>query len=166
MGMIDGMIPEFEHEAALTREVLLRVPEEKWEYKPHEKSMSMRELASHLAENPMWAEGTIEQDVMEIDTATYKSYVAADTTEMMKTFDGYVAAAKKAMAGVTDEQLLATWKMVDPAGNVMLEMPRIAVLRSFVISHTIHHRGQLTVYLRMQDVPLPSIYGPSADEQG
>jgi uncharacterized damage-inducible protein DinB len=164
MALVDAMIQEYEHEQASTRRVLERVPNGQWDFRPHEKSMTMGELASHIADNPVWARATMSQDVFKLDAAGYVSYKAENNADLLATFDKNLADALAAMAGATDEQMLATWRM-EREGQTVMEMPRVAVLRTMIMSHTIHHRGQLAVYLRMTDVPLPSIYGPSADEQ-
>ena len=165
MALVDGIIQELSHERIATREVLSRIPEDKWDWKPHEKSMELGRLGSHIAETYSWAASILEMDVFELDMESYVPFAAKSSAELLEAFDARVDEALSLLAGQSDEHLLATWKMV-VGGNVMMEMPRIAVIRMFLISHTIHHRGQLTVYLRLNDVPLPSIYGPSADEQG
>ncbi|MBM3290198.1 MAG: damage-inducible protein DinB [Candidatus Hydrogenedentes bacterium] len=166
MNIIDAIVPEYQHEMAVTRTVLERVPDAHWGWKPHPKSMTMGVLASHLAEMQWWAIGTMKDDVWVMDMATYKPFVAANTAEALAAFDQNVADAVAAMTGASNEHMLRTWSMKTPDGNVMMAMPRVAVIRAFVLSHTVHHRGQLTVYLRMNDVPLPQVYGPSADAPG
>jgi len=164
MNIIDSLIMEFTHEMGNTRKLLERAPEDKFDWTPHEKSMTLGKLASHIAELPTWVLATISMDELVIEP-DYKPFLGATSAEVLSTFDEAVAAAQECMPGTTNEHLMATWKL-KMGGEVMFEMPRIVVLRSFVLNHTIHHRGQFEVYLRMQDVPLPSIYGPSADEQG
>lgn len=163
MSIVDGILQEFEQEAGLTRKVLERAPEEKWDWKPHEKSMSMGKLASHLAENPLWAAVTMNTDFLDVTSGAYTPFMAKDRADLLDTFAAKLAEAKQAMAGAPDSRLLAPWQLRMGA-EVRLEAPRFVVLRMFVLNHTIHHRGQLTVYLRMNNVPLPSIYGPTADE--
>ena len=165
MGMIDGIIQELEMERASTREVLSRIPEDKWDWTPHAKSMPMGAMGSHIAETFTWTKDILGQDEFVLDMEAYQPYVASSRAELLEMFDKNFDDALALMAGQSDEYLLKNWKMV-VGGEVAMEAPRIGVLRSFMISHTIHHRGQLTVYLRLNDVPLPSIYGPSADEQG
>lgn len=164
MNMIDPIIQEYRHEMGVTRTVLDRVPDKHWAWKPHPKSMSMGKLASHLAESQWWAIGTMQDDVWVMDMATYKPYEGANKAEVLAAFDKNVADALDAMTGASNDHMTKTWSMKTPDGNVMMTMPRVAVIRSFVLNHTIHHRGQLTVYLRMKDVPLPQVYGPSADD--
>jgi uncharacterized damage-inducible protein DinB len=166
MNIIDGMIGEVQYEATLTRKVLERVPDDKLGYKPHAKSFSMGQLASHLADSLSWAEVTCQMDRFEFDMENWKMWEGGNSAEIVAKLDECLGRAVAAMKPMTDEDLFKTWTMADTKGNVMMAMPRIQVLRAMILNHTIHHRGQLTVYLRMNDVPVPSIYGPSADEQG
>ena len=164
MNIIDPIIQEYRHEMGVTRKVLERVPDAHWSWKPHEKSMAMGKLASHLAEGQMWAAGTMKDDVWVMDMAAYKPFDGANQADVLAEFDKNVADAVAAMTGASNEHMMKTWSMKTPDGNTMMSMPRVAVIRAFVLNHTIHHRGQLTVYLRMKDVPLPQVYGPTADE--
>jgi uncharacterized damage-inducible protein DinB len=162
MPLVDALLPEFDHEMATTRKVLERVPEQKFDWKPHSKSYSLGALASHLANLPTWGTETLNRP--DIDISGGPSPTAFPSkTELMAAFDRNVAAARSALAGKTDAELLAIWSL-KRAGKTIFSMPKTSVLRSFVLSHVIHHRGQLSVYLRLLDVPVPSIYGPSADE--
>ena len=145
-----------------TRKVLERVPEDKFAWKPHAKSFSLGALAAHVATLPTWGKETLDKS--EIDIAGGQPPAApASKAELLTAFDRHVAAARSALAGRSDAELLATWTL-KRGGTTIFSMPKTAVLRSFVFSHLIHHRGQLCVYLRLLDVPVPSIYGPSADE--
>ena len=164
MNIIDALIQELQQESATTRKVLERVPREHFGWKPHEKSMTMGQLSSHLAENLSWCEGTMKEDVWLMDMATYKPYVAASTEDLLATFDQNLAKALDAMKGASNEHMMKMWAMKTPDGNTIFSMPRVVVIRSFVLNHTYHHRGQLTVYLRLKDIPLPQVYGPTADE--
>ena len=162
----ESMLPEFDQEAAGTRRTLERVPEDRFDWKPHPKSGSMVWLAGHLANVPSWAVLTVNQDSLDLmpggkrlDPPPRPAHVA----ELVATFDGHVAAARAAIAGASDADLLASWSLLQNGVTVM-KMPKLAVLRSFVFNHLIHHRAQLGVYLRLNDVPVPSLYGPSADE--
>ena len=166
MNIIDGMIEELKHETATTRRVLERVPDDKLGYRPHERSFSMGQLASHIADSLNWAVVTCQMDRFEFDMENWKMWEGGSTAEIVAKLDEGLEKAVAAMKPLTNEDLFKTWTMADTKGNVMMAMPRIQVLRAMILNHTIHHRGQLTVYLRMNDVPLPSVYGPSADEQG
>jgi uncharacterized damage-inducible protein DinB len=165
MRLAEAMLPEFDHEMLNTRKTLERVPDDKFDWKPHEKSMAMGGLASHLSNLPNWASLTIAQD--EFDMAPGGKPVTTlpchSRQEVLETFDKNVAAARSAIAGASDEHLFKPWTLLANE-NQILSLPRVAILRSFVMSHIIHHRAQLGVYLRLNDIPVPSIYGPSADE--
>ncbi|HEU5411439.1 MAG TPA: DinB family protein [Candidatus Acidoferrales bacterium] len=170
MAIRDGILPEFDHEVANTRKVLERVPEGKPDFRPHPKSMTMDRLAGHLAEVPGWAKETILQDSIDArpsGAAAPAQNIALKMTsrkQLLEEFDKRVAAARAAIAGASDELLMKPWSLT-AGGKTIFTLPKIAVLRGFVMNHMIHHRAQLGVYLRLNDVPVPSIYGPSADEQ-
>lgn len=164
MGIIEPILEEFTQESANTRRILTRVPEEHFAWKPHAKSMPLGHLASHLAEIPQWVGAILTQEEIDIDPETYSPWRAKSQAEMVEAFDGHVAKAKEAMAGQADDALLTPWRL-KMKGQVRFEMPRCRVLRGMILNHSIHHRGQLEVYLRLKDVPLPAIYGPSADEE-
>jgi uncharacterized damage-inducible protein DinB len=164
MAMIDHLKAELEHEAALTTQVLQRTPDRRFDWQPHPKSMTLGRLACHIAETPGWMAGILDEDELRIGPESYKPFVAASTEDLVKTFQGNVSQALESMIGRSDEHLGKTWRMVWD-GQVAVEQPRFVVVRTFVLSHLIHHRGQFTVYLRLNDVPLPAIYGPSADEK-
>jgi uncharacterized damage-inducible protein DinB len=161
-----ALLPEFDMEMANTRKTLERVPDDKLGWKPHEKSMTMGRLVGHLAELPGWAGPTITEDTMDIAPPggpAYQAVTAKSRKEALDLFDKHVSAARAAIAGATDDQLMKPWSLLK-GGQTLMTMPKIAVLRGFVMNHTIHHRAQLGVYLRLNDVSVPSIYGPSADE--
>lgn len=164
MNIIDPMIAECQHEAATTRRLLERVPEDKLDWKPHPKSMSLGRLASHIAEMGSWSGAIFDMDVFDLDPS-YAPYEAKSRQELLDTYDKNVQDMLAKMKGQSNERMLAPWKMT-MGGDTVFEMPRVAVVRTILISHVVHHRGQLSVYLRLHDVPIPSIYGPSADEQG
>ncbi|HEV8370867.1 MAG TPA: DinB family protein [Pyrinomonadaceae bacterium] len=161
-----SMLPEFDHEMANTRKTLERVPDDKFAWKPHEKSFPMGDLATHLANLPSWTNVTIDMD--EFDMAPGGENVKAPPChtrqELLEVFDRNISKAREALAGIGDERIFQTWTLL-AGGHKVLALPRVAVLRSFVMNHIIHHRAQLGVYLRLNDIPVPSIYGPSADEQ-
>ena len=156
-------LPEFDHEFAQTRRTLERVPLDKADWKPHAKSFSLGDLTAHVADIPRWVPVTISQDEFEMD-GSYEP-TKPDTIEgVLAHFDEGVAEARSIIEGASGDDLMATWSMKQ-GGEVTLSMPKAAVLRSFILNHNIHHRAQLGVYLRLLDVPVPAIYGPSADEQ-
>jgi uncharacterized damage-inducible protein DinB len=161
MTISEMLLPEFDQEMANTRALLECVPEEKFAWKPHEKSMALGRLASHIAEMPQWAAFAINQDKLELTPGT-KPFHAATKSELRDAFSANVAAARAAIAGATDEHLGKTWSLIY-GGKTVLSMPRAGILRTMVMSHIIHHRGQLGVYLRLNDIPIPGMYGPSAD---
>lgn len=165
MRMIDPMLMEFDRECSTTRKVLSRVPGDKLSWKPHAKSMSIGQLAQHLATLPHWIGGSLLPG--EFDMAKgggdFAPKEAASAEAVLKTFDESVAAAKNAMAGLDDTRAMGPWKL-RRGEKVIMEMPRLALVRTILLNHSIHHRGQLSVYLRLLDVAVPAIYGPSADE--
>ena len=165
MNMIDPVLAEFAHEAAVTRRVLERAPEQHFGWKPHEKSMTLGRLAGHVAEIPGWVKLIIEQDEVDFDPGSYKPPQVDTSADLLTLYDANVKALSDTMKGMTNEQLLRVWRL-KMGGQVRIEMPRMGVIRAFLLSHTYHHRGQLAVYLRLLDVPVPSVYGPSADEEG
>ena len=162
MAISEALLPEFDHEMANTRRALERVPDVKLGWKPHEKSMSLASLATHLATIGGWSQAIVGQDSFDVKNAPANPDLKS-RNEILKTFDQTTAAARQAIAGASDAQMMKPWSLFSN-GKAMLTMPRIAVLRGFIMNHSIHHRGQLTVYLRLNNVPVPSIYGPSADE--
>ncbi|MGE0393711.1 MAG: DinB family protein [Vicinamibacterales bacterium] len=161
-----ALLPEFDHEMATTRRVLERVPEDRPDFRPHPKSFTLARLAGHVSEIPWWAEVTLagtEFDVNPVDGPAQTAVTMTSRAQMLADFDARVQKARALLAATTDAAMMETWSL-KAAGNTVLAMPRVAVMRSFVMNHLIHHRAQLAVYLRMNDVPVPSIYGPSADE--
>jgi len=162
MSIAEGLAQDLQFEREATRKMLEAVPMDKKDWRPHEKSMTLQHLAGHIAENPQWVETTMSMDVFEMDPAEYKPYLPATTAEMVETYNKNVALALSQLAGATDDVMMKPWKMV-VGGQPAFEMPKAFVIAGFVVKHTIHHRGQLSVYLRMLDVPLPQIYGPTAD---
>ena len=161
MNLIDAIAMEYEYEMKQTRKTLERVPDPLLAWKPHTKSFSMGKLASHIAELPQMITGVVSTDSLEL--ATLSPFNGASRDEILKTLDKYVAAALGAMKGVSNEALMKPWSLL-LRGTPMMQMPKAAALRTG-INHQIHHRGQLTVYLRLNDIPVPALYGPSADEQ-
>lgn len=167
MSIAQSILPEFEHEMAGTRKTLERIPDEKLDWKAHPKSNTIGWVAAHLAEIPGWAEGTLTQDSWDINPVggePYKTPKATSRKQILEIFDKNVAAAKKAIAATKDDAFLKQWSLLS-AGQPIMTMPRIAVIRGFVLNHMIHHRAHLCVYLRLNDIPVPALYGPSGDEK-
>jgi uncharacterized damage-inducible protein DinB len=164
MKIIDSLIREFNNEAQTTRKHFERLPSDKLDWRPHEKSFTAGGLASHIVECIGWAESIFNLDEFVFDPATYKPYQAASAVVLLKDFDDKVARGKQVLESVDEETIMQPWrlKMMD---QVLFEKPRADVFRDFTLSHVIHHRGQFSVYLRLLNVPVPGSYGPSADEQ-
>ncbi len=166
MGMKEGLLQEFEQESSNTRKVLERVPEDKFGWKPHPKSGTMGWLAGHLANLAGWGAFTLQTD--ELDFAPGGKQMEPpppfrSTQELLAAFDKNQQDTKKALENASDADLMKPWSLKNN-GAVIFTMPKVAVIRGVVINHLIHHRGQLTVYLRLNNIPVPGIYGPSADE--
>ena len=161
-----ALLPEFDHEMATTRKTLERVPEDKFDWAPHQKSMKLGQLASHIADMPSWGTAGLKQDSLDlapVGGAPYQPFQASSRAQVLERFDKNVAGARAAIADTADAEYMKPWSLLR-SGQTLMTLPKVAVVRSFMINHIIHHRGQLSVYLRLNDVPVPSIYGPSADE--
>jgi uncharacterized damage-inducible protein DinB len=163
MTISEMLLPEFDQEMASTRKILACVPDDKLSWKPHEKSMTLGRLASHVAEMPHWALPTMGQDSLEIKPGE-TAFNAASSAEILAYFDKNAVTARELIAGASDEAMARPWSFIYN-GHPVFTMPKAAVLRNMVFNHMVHHRGQLSVYLRMQDVAIPGMYGPSADER-
>ena len=166
MPLRDALLPEFEHEMGTTRKTLERVPEDKVDWKPHSSSMAMGRLAGHIAEMTGFVATTFQGDSFDFappGSAPHQPTVMSSRKQLLDLFDKNVAEAKAAISRASDEELQKVWTLMN-GGKTFFAMPRIAILRSMILNHIIHHRGQLSVYLRMNQVPVPSIYGPSGDE--
>jgi uncharacterized damage-inducible protein DinB len=162
MPMVDAMLTELEQEATSTRRLLERVPNDKLAWKPHAKSMSLGQLALHVAAAPGQIAALLVRDVVQApDFASPPS--ATSTAEAVETLDRSIQEAQRVLKGMDDQTAMTSWRLVRGDKN-LVAAPKIAVVRTILLNHWYHHRGQLTVYLRLLDVPLPSIYGPSADE--
>ena len=165
MSIAETLLPEFDHEMASTRQMLEIVPAADAGWRPHPKSYTLGDLAAHISRLPMWGRYTLETAELDLglpENAALARAAFTTTPELVEGFDRNVREARAALAKATDADMGVKWTLKN-AGAVIFSMPRAAVLRGFVLSHLIHHRGQLSVYLRLRDVPLPSIYGPTAD---
>ena len=164
--MAKDFLIEFDHELRQTRKVLERLPEDKLTFRPHPRSKTLGALALHLAGIPSWTTNLLDEDSYDLAPDVAASKVPAQphtTLEVLEAFDRNVAKAHAHIAGQGEEKLATKWSLRRGSATVVT-MPRRAVLRQFLMNHMIHHRGQLAVYLRMLDVPVPALYGPSADE--
>jgi uncharacterized damage-inducible protein DinB len=166
MAISEALLPEFDQEMAGVRKTLERVPADRFDWRPHPKSGTMIWLAGHLAILPAWAVMAIRQD--ELDLAPGGQPMAqppepASVEDILATFDTHIVEARAAIVSASDETLMQPWSLLQN-GKKLMTLPKVAVLRSWVMNHLIHHRAQLGLYLRLNDVPVPSIYGPSADE--
>lgn len=163
MTIARSLLSEFDREMAGTRRVLERVPLERGDFRPHPKSKSLAELAGHLAELVSWGAFTFQTEVLDFAEFEYREPRFATRAELLATFDQNAAGARAAVEAADDATALAPWTLRH-GERVFFTRPRLAVVRDMVLSHMIHHRAQLTVYLRLLDVPVPGLYGPSADE--
>jgi len=162
MSFSEALLPEFDEEMKSTRKMLERIPDDKFDYKPHEKSMPMGRLASHVAELPSWAKYTLESELLEMQPGQ-APYQANSRQQLLTDFDKNVSDARKAITAATDADFAKIWTF-KYGGQTVFAMPRSVVIRSVVMNHMIHHRAQLSVYLRLNEIEVPGMYGPSADE--
>lgn len=163
MPIIQSYLAEFEYEAATTRRLLERIPDDKLTWKPHEKSMTLHQLTNHLAQMPSWIEVLAGQDEFDVGNPGPANPPGVTREEILAVFDRTVATFKRVAPGISDEAMSAHWKLRN-GEKVLMDVPRAAAIRTFILNHVVHHRGQLSVYLRLLDLPIPSIYGPSADD--
>ncbi|HTR39847.1 MAG TPA: DinB family protein [Bryobacteraceae bacterium] len=166
MKISEMLLPEFDQEMANTRKTLERIPEDKFGWKPHPKSFAAGALGTHIAQMTGWAVDTMTKDSFDIAPPGQEhrpNPPAATQKELLEMFDQGASKARAAIAAASDETFMGPWSLL-AGGKVLMTMPRVAVIRTFVLNHVIHHRAQLGVYLRLNDVPVPSVYGPSADE--
>ena len=166
MAISKSLIPEFDHEMRTTRSLLERVPESEADWRPHPKSMTLGQLASHVSNIVRWGTATFESEGLDLaspEAARFAPPKFETTSGLVERFDASVREARAALAAAADEDFAGVWTLRS-GDHTILSLPRAASYRSFVMSHLIHHRGQLSVYLRLRDVPLPSISGPTADE--
>ena len=166
MSYADAILPEFDQEMANTRKVLERIPADKFDWKAHPKLNTIGWNANHLVEIPGWVAATLSGTSWDFAPPGGERYVSpalTTTPELLALFDKNVADARRALAAVRDEDLGVEWSLLY-GGSLLFKMPRAAVMRTFILSHMIHHRAHLCVYLRLNDVPVPGMYGPSGDE--
>jgi uncharacterized damage-inducible protein DinB len=163
MQLADPILAELSHEMATTRKLLERTPQGQLGWKPHEKSMTLGRLATHIAEIPGWVSEIVEGEGFDVGASGYTPPTLTTVVEIVQIFDRNTRLAAEAVKRQTNDRLLAPWRLTKK-GQLIVEMPRVGVIRTFLLNHLIHHRGQLSVYLRLQNVPLPQIYGPTADE--
>jgi uncharacterized damage-inducible protein DinB len=165
MSIAETLVPEFDHEMANTRSLLEVVPAADAAWRPHPKSSSLGDLAAHIVRLPLWGKFVLQQPELDLGSPANASIAQMPFTtvaELLDQFDRHVREARAALASTSDAAMGMTWTLKN-RGTTVFSMPRAAILRSFILSHLIHHRGQLSVYLRLRDVPLPSLYGPTAD---
>jgi uncharacterized damage-inducible protein DinB len=163
MTIINWLAKQFDRETQITRRHLERLPDDKFDWRPHEKSYSAGELASHLVECVRWTNDIFTKPGIDIDPETYVPYKATSSQELLSGFEQAVANGKSVLAGVDEEASLQPW-FLKVKGHQLFERPRTDVLNDFTLHHLIHHRGQFSVYLRLLNVAVPGTYGPSADE--
>jgi uncharacterized damage-inducible protein DinB len=164
MAINDAMLGEFMSESALTRKMLERVPFDNIDWQPHQKSMTIQRLSSHIAEIPLWMTRILQETDFDFKSHRIERFFARDNPELLKRFDEVREQSSLALQKATDEQLLFKWSMRN-GDQVYYTLPRWVAIRNLVFSHIIHHRGQLSVYLRLNQIPVPGMYGPSADER-
>jgi len=163
MAQNQALIAELKNEAASTRKMLERVPDNLLGWKPHEKSYPLGKLAAHIADLPGWVTMALQTDELDFEKRAYKSASSESTKEILDTLDAKVSEAITALEQAKDEDFGKMWTL-RKGEHVYFSMPKASVIRLFSVSHLIHHRGQLSVYLRLNDVPVPGMYGPSADD--
>ena len=163
MNFSKTLLPEFEEEMKNTRKLLECVPDGKFDYQPHQKSMTLGRLASHVAEMPSWVKTTLETELLEMN-AGFKPFIAQSRAELLQTFDKGVSEAREKIQAATEEDWKKIWTF-KYEGQTYISAPRSDVMRGSVMNHLIHHRAQLGVFLRLNNVAIPGMYGPSADDQ-
>lgn len=164
MSLIRSIIGELKFEAGSTKRILDSLPDEQFGWKPHEKSMTLGKLANHVVELTDWVAVVIDTAGFNLVTDHFKRSEATTKTELLQNFERSVAGAVKALEATSEEALQASWTL--KRGDITIaEMPKKVALRQMTLNHIVHHRGQLSVYLRLLNVPVPGLYGPSADEK-
>jgi uncharacterized damage-inducible protein DinB len=162
MTISELILPEFDKEMASTRKILECVPDDKLDFKPHEKSMGLGRLASHVAEMAQWAEHTLTMDKLEI-TPDMKPFNAKSRAEILERFDEFVRSGREALVKASDNDFQRNWSLIWQ-GQPVMSGTKYEILRGMAMNHMVHHRAQLGVYLRLNNHPIPGMYGPSADE--
>lgn len=165
--MARSLAAQFELEMAKTRTALERVPFDKADWAPHEKSMTFGRLAGHIAEMPAWGASMLESTEFDMHPPGGEGYTPPEigsSEELLSMFDQGVSGTLAKLTTMSDDEMRVTWRLLS-GGEEVFSGPRVGVFTGLILSHVIHHRGQLTVYLRLNDIPVPAIYGPSADEQ-
>lgn len=163
MSIGQSMLSEFDYEMANSRKTLERVPVNKLEWKPDPKSMALGQLAGHIVEMAGWGSAVLTTPSMDMNPGDHKPYTPTSQQELLSEFDKNVAALRSTLASTSDQDMMHEWAL-RIGGQPLFSMPRVAVMRSMIMNHIIHHRAQLTVYYRLNGVPVPALYGPSADE--
>ncbi len=163
MSLLDPIIAELQHEATTTRTLFEHIPDEQFDWQPHEKSMSVTQITNHIVQLYNWPGFILNQDELDLATDQFERKTAGTTQELLALFDENVANTVELLKKQEDQHVLKTWTFRN-GEQVIFAMPRLAVIRTMVLNHIIHHRGQLSVYLRLLNIPLPSVYGPTADE--
>lgn len=166
MALHESLLAELDQELPGTRRTLERLPEERLGWRPHDKSMTLAALGGHLANLPSWGADTLQNDSFDVAPGGERLVLEEPTSraEIVALFDRGATALREALAATSDEAFQQPWTL-QANGEEIFTLPRIAVIRGMIINHMIHHRAQLTVYLRLNDVPVPALYGPSADEE-
>lgn len=166
MAIKDALLPELDQEAAVTRKLLKRVPADKLGWKPHEKSMTLGRLATHIAEMPGWTDVVINQNEFDVEPPGGEPYTPTEVegvAQLLEMFDAGVTKMRELLDGTSDAEFMEPWTL-KKGGEDVFTIPRIGVVRNTLFNHAIHHRGQLSVYLRLAGAPVPGSYGPTADE--
>jgi uncharacterized damage-inducible protein DinB len=164
--IVEALLSEFDQEMGKTRISLGRVPDDRLEWRPHEKSMTMGRLATHLAEIPAWTVETLAKECLDIappGAAPHEQLFLGSQREVLDLFDKNLATSRGLIAATSEQQLAVPWSLLS-GGKIIFTQSRLAILRGWVFNHTVHHRAQLGIYLRLNGIPVPAIYGPSADE--
>lgn len=167
MSIAASLLPEFDHEIANTRRILERIPRDCMAWQPHEKSMSMGKLATHIIDLARMLPVIVSDDALDLfpeGREPFEAREALPAGQLVEAFDSEIAAGRALLAGASDERLMRPWSLQN-AGYTIFTMPRVGAYRAAVLNHMVHHRGQLTVYLRLTGTPVPGMYGPSADER-